>query len=1310
MKALRGEFGNTAKRIFAALLAAVLALGLAPWPASANPTDEAAVGAGAVQLEPGTYVEHEAVAYVVDGVQSAAMPFSLGDDVLSGAQELMRIDATAAEEALVDTEGTVATAPPARANALSDADGSAAKAGRLVLVRNEAMSAEELIAELEADPRVAFAEPNCVVDDGGADEPAAADDGADEPDVGNETVDGAGVPASDGAAANEPAAQDEPVVEGDADGSPNGLRSSGGDGAAGVDGEARSGGEPDAEFGADSSGPVSDLTSFQWGFDNDGRMGGIDAADAIDMRSSEWDAQDPDEGLQEAVVAVIDSGVDASNPDLANVMWNEGLTSGIECVGGEDEHGFSTVEGAGSTTGLTNYHGTHVAGIIGAEWNGEGISGIASNVRIMAVRHSDTLATLLACFDYVSRARDAGVDVRVTNNSWGIGQQASRSVSLAVTELGQKGVTSVFAAGNSAMDNDAAYAAVTGLAENPYVVVADAIEPDGSVAAYSQYGETTTDVMAAGSVVLSTWATGEASGSGAVESPVYLGEGDEDAVFYESFDGESHQASGVSRRGPQPQKLSFVGADGSPVGQERKGAAFDGDTAYAVPYTRTDPQNAVQSYLTSPLDLSDVAEKPRYLSLRYRIEDADQTTYPQVIVAVKLNREATGHDWAQFSPLGMTALSQWQGFYLDLDGMAQVDDGSAMEITANDIDWENFQLLVNCVVFDFSMTGGVQSSTGTPVPCTVLFDSIGLGCDLVPYQYDQGTSMACPAVAGAAAAIAGTGKATVAGDAAKSAEKLAALVRGAAQPDGRYEGLCSTGGFATVDGAKNPGPAITKVIDDGENVRVQGYFMSENAQVQLGGMDAHVVSCTDLGDRKAELVVAKPDSFAGGQVTVRVSENGKESRQKADLGEAAGVAYYDQTGLPVPDELDDWGSWQLVGFAGDVYALPRTTVVEDPADRYEFMMRYDPSTQEWQRVDFPDEAALKQAGLENGVVVDVTAATLDGDLMVLLSDINGVGSLFRYTVEGAWEPVGLQTGIAETNAGWGTLASDGEALYLFGGLAVSPQMQAVGDCPYIYRIDPSALTMERVGRMATGRVRPQVSFGNDSFAVSGGVSISYQAGGVSGAELVAWTSGSIDVDTGEEGEPELQGSVLDFSEFTQQQTGQLAYASGAVAEGFLIAGPENDAATADTYKLAIDSEELSAYDKRASEQTLLAPAATSYDGWFYVLAATENAPYRAFSATKADTVAQPGDCAASDPEPGPAPNPDPQPGVGPGVDAVGGSGDGNARKPSAAVGAQGATTASLARTGDPLASAAVAAGVAALLAAVVALAARRMRR
>lgn len=51
------------------------------------------------------------------------------------------------------------------------------------------------------------------------------------------------------------------------------------------------------------------------------------------MRSSEWDSQNADESLKEVIVAVIDSGVDASNPDLAPVMWDEGLTSGIERTG-----------------------------------------------------------------------------------------------------------------------------------------------------------------------------------------------------------------------------------------------------------------------------------------------------------------------------------------------------------------------------------------------------------------------------------------------------------------------------------------------------------------------------------------------------------------------------------------------------------------------------------------------------------------------------------------------------------------------------------------------------------------------------------------------------------------------------------------------------------------------------------------------------------------------------------------------------------------------------------------------------------------
>ena len=1281
------------RKLVSVLSAVVLACGLMPVTAMAEESTE---DASSLQLEAGTYVEHEAIAYVVDGAANGIMPFSLGGDILSGAQDLMTIDAGAAEEALgVDADGAdadEAAAVSALSRTRSNAAADAAETGRLVLVRDDSKTVEELVAALEDDPRVVFAEPNYLVEseDEGDDAAAATQVPTDASGTSADLADTDGT--GDGGA--EGGSADADAGSGDADGSARNGDGGSDDGVSGTDpqtgsgADAGSGSDADAAFGQDDpSAPVEDLTLLQWGFGNDGSMDGISSDEAVDMGYDDWNNAEAAAvaNLEDVVVAVIDSGVDASNPDLASVMWDDGDTIDALFALGGDEHGLSTASGTTSTTDLVNYHGTHVAGIIAASWDSQGISGMAPNVQIMSLRHSDTLSSLLACLNYAKVACDEGVNVRVANNSWGLGQCASRSIDLAVTELGERGVASVFGSGNSTADNDAASALSTTLADNPYVVVVDAIEPSGEVAGYSQYGQTTTDVMAPGSVILSTWATGENNGQGSAEGQKYLGEADSDPVLYESFDGESAFDADVAledgtkpARGEQALSFSAYGNSGvgEPVGRTQEGVSFEGDAAYAIPY---DPASGslLQSVVTNVVDLAQVEGKPRYLSMRYSFRDAEglqdgQLPYGQVAVAVRL-KEDSGYTWAQLDAQGASGVVDWQGAYYDLGGTAIPVGGSRqqerIQLTADMIDWENFQLQITFVVVPVSTTGGVQTPEQTPAPCTILLDSIGLGSDVVPYQYEQGTSMATPAVTGAAAIIAGEGMADVEGDAAKSAEKLAALVRGAAQPDERYEGLCSTGGYATVDGAENPGPAITKVEDEGETVKVQGYFMSEDAHVQLDGMSAHVTSWADLGDGKAELAVAKPDAFAGGQVTVRVTEDGKQSNQRADLGQSTSATCYDQTSLPVPAELSEWGAWQLVGFNGDLYCLPRTTMVESNEDGFEFMLRYDPATQEWAHVELPSADALVQAGLASASVVDVTATTFDGDLVAMLSDAGGEGVLFRYTAQGAWEPLGYGTSVSWQTPGFGTLGSDGEALYLFGGVMGDMAQGAVQEYPYIFRLDADAQSMTPIGRLATARIRPQVSYGNGAFVVSGGIGVSMavQMGGLAGAEMVTWG-------TDQDG-PALLGSSLDLAQFSTQ-TGQLSYASGATADGFMLAGAANDANTADTYELGLDGS-LSAYGKRASEQTLLAPAATAYDGWFYVLAASENEPYRVFSATRVDTAPQPGDYVAPDP----GPDPDPE----------GGNEDQSLRK--------------LATTGDPhgvawaLGAIGVAGGAAALVAA-----------
>lgn len=1255
------------KRFSAFVFSIILAVGLLPLPAVAAESSGAKT-----QLESGTYVEHEAIAYVVDD-GTKARAFSLGGDLLDTAETLVTVDAEAAAEALGDdaeaqSDEAVAQSdaePATYARAFSLGGDSAEPAGRLVLVRDESKTTEELIAELEADECVLFVEPNYYVEpfddeaedgidgasggassgalsvegNGDAQDGETSNDEASNAEALNGEVSNAGAQSNDDASNAETLNDDtsDDAVSSNADESSElSANSSEIDAATAESGT--------VVFGTDKDEAASDMTAFQWGMSNDGAMGGVSADEAIDINYDDWNTANGASNLKEVVVAVIDSGVDETNPDLENVLWDAGMQYPELTALDGDAHGFSTVPDTTSTSPISaeQSHGTHVAGIIAAEWNKEGTSGVAPNAKIMSVRSEvDAASDMLRCINYVTEAAKAGVNVRVANCSWGMGSNASRAFDVAFTQMGKAGVMAVFASGNSDSDMDATLNTISTLRDNPYVVVTDSIDASGELSMFSCYGQATTDVVAPGSTILSTWPTSD---------PQYLGEEDKDVALYESFDGRTRVADGVLDEGSPVAGgnavLSFrypSGESASVVPDEKR---FDGDASLELSYSAEEAislgAGGLMAVRSNELDLSDLPEKPRYFSIRMTSECSNGGSgYPQVMVSVNTT------DGSQSAPLSVVSEfgiggDSWTGYFVELP---------------ENTDFENFGITISYLNLQISLLGGQRQAQ--VADGTIYIDSIGLGSDLVPYKYSQGTSMAAPAVTGAAAVIAGM-------HSEDSAAQLAAYVKGAAAGDA-YEESCSTGGYATVDGAANPSPVPVEaeLAEDGATATVRGYFVPDDVRVSIGGASCAMVSRDSAvggsGDSElTELTVQAPEGFAGGEQWVELAGsngNGRmlvqfETIEQEDPTEPQ-ATYYDEMDLPVPGELDDWGGWQLIGFAGDVYALPQENEMNYTAE-HGFMMKYDPQLQEWSRVAVPSSEQLAAAGVRN--VTSMAGTTCQGSLIVQItsnahtegSEFYTAGSFWRYTVEGTWEHISVPSldGVALSLS---ALGSDGESLYVFGGKGSygysGESGDAGGEVKTVFRVDLETGAADEVGEMLRERHNALVAYHDGVFLVGGGQNASAQEASSMGVERLRVLSEAetLPSATGEMTEYPagslVNGAVRMSSLVTE--TGELAFSPAAVADGFMIVGArcDEDKGVADTYTVSSEDGALpQVYGKLASSQRLLAPAALAYEGKLYVLAATSSEPYRVFSATAVETVPQPGDYVAPDPEPTPGDN------------------------------------------------------------------------
>jgi subtilisin family serine protease/Tol biopolymer transport system component len=222
-------------------------------------------------------------------------------------------------------------------------------------------------------------------------------------------------------------------------------------------------------------------------------------------------------GDSNVVVAVLDTGIDPTHPDLAPNLWRnprERPGNGFDDDGNgwvDDVHGVDVVDGDGDPTDDAG-HGTHVAGTIGAAGNnGRGVVGVCRQVRVMAVRVGavDGFAStseIVRGFDYLVRARRGGVNVRVANCSWG-GGPASAALKEAMAAAGAAGILIVCSAGNDGQDNDLLPAFPSGY-DVPEILGVTASTACDLPWSAGNRGRATVDLGAPGAWVLSTYPRG----------------------------------------------------------------------------------------------------------------------------------------------------------------------------------------------------------------------------------------------------------------------------------------------------------------------------------------------------------------------------------------------------------------------------------------------------------------------------------------------------------------------------------------------------------------------------------------------------------------------------------------------------------------------------------------------------------------------------------------------------------------------------------------------------------------------------------
>lgn len=740
----------------------------------------------------------------------------------------------------------------------------------------------------------------------------------------------------------------------------------------------------------------------------------LDSAEGgSDLRAAAgWNAMTEASSEEPVVVAVLDSGVDYTHPDLQNVMWDEGLNYPELTALGGGMYGINTSGDGPSDDPMDRFvgHGTHCASVIAGAWDHEGIAGVNGNARIMAccwMNQSGSTSNFIKAVNYIITAKNAGINLRVTSNSWGSNARFFYNSPANIDmerRLSDAGIINVYSSGNTGHNLDS-YPENNHLNDGLSLIVG-ASDSAGGSAVFSDYGKQRVDVYAPGVNVLAAASLQD----GVISMPAgyypWLDQDHTGDVFFCDMENEADiriaagQSEAVIPGGPSDEEPELA----SPSSAEPELAS---------------PSNAKVPELASPSTaVMKLYGKEDNHALCFDI-DSGKGDFPSFDIGFRLTAEEAAllpdsgkiHISFQMARTGALAdpgktvwnVQVWDtvsGEFETVETLQSIMMDPFWNIAAFAFEAEQFSSLLN-EDNELRLRFTSEEKQASAGKSTFYIDNSGISMNAGLYCYSSGTSMACPQAAGLLALIIEKLQADNS-DGAKSdmeiAQEALACLKGGVVKHEALSGKCTTGGVISAENSLTGQlcPVPVSLADNGDGTStLSGYFFgTSQGTVTADGASVSILSWSDRSivlknrggkERDAEIIVK--------------NAAGQSGREFFNFGGTEENGY--EMLPPLPVTVSD----AKLAAAGDT-VLCFADEKDNSRDFALSVWKYDIRTAEWSRVPLPANVTENQSVYN--VYCSVTLAAGKTEIYALIdevkSDVMSVGRLLTYdTVTGTWK-------------------------------------------------------------------------------------------------------------------------------------------------------------------------------------------------------------------------------------------------------------------------------------------------------------------